>query len=150
MSLDKTKILEFLNKIPFFENFTGPERNVIAGLDTAVMNFQPGDYIVREGDFELAMVILLKGSAIVTKNRKPRSVLAKLKVGDLFGEIAYLNQSARIANVIASGEAYVLKMDAEMIEKFDMLLQKKISDNLMRVLGKKLESMNETLGKYMP
>ena len=59
----------------------------------------------------MAVFILLKGEAIVTRNDLPKVTINTLTMGALFGEVSFLTQTPRTTNIFAKSNAKVLKLD---------------------------------------
>ena len=73
--------------------------------------FKPEQTLIEEGKAGRSLFILANGEASVEQNGKPIGVL---KVGDYFGEIAYIReQAARAATVTTRSEAVVIKIKSE-------------------------------------
>lgn len=72
-----------------------------------------GTAIVREGEEADALYVLASGRARVVKrgDHGEEVSLNTLRPGDTFGEMAFLERTARTATVRASSEATVLKLD---------------------------------------
>ena len=78
--------------------------------------FKPQQTLVEEGKAGRSFFILANGEASVEKDGEPIGVL---KVGDYFGEIAYIREqaAARAATVTARSEAVVIKIKSETLTK---------------------------------
>lgn len=90
--------------------------------------YENGKFIVEEGDSGDSMFILKRGKAKVVAHIMGKAVeLARLKEGDVFGEIAFLTGRPRTASVIAEGEAKIIEITRpileDMIEKNPNLLE---------------------------
>lgn len=111
---------------------------------STVIALQPGDLVIRAGDHENTVFAVLSGLVEV---RAPEHV-AWLAAGDTFGEIGFLNNVARTADVIATapGEALVLSGEA-----FDRLLRQepviaaKVLRNLAGELAARLTATTQRL-----
>jgi|GEM_PF-551124 len=73
-----------------------------------VVAYGDGEVIVREGEEPRWFYIVYQGTAQV---RRGDELLARLKVGDFFGEISLLQSSASTADVIAQGAVRCLQID---------------------------------------
>jgi len=73
---------------------------------------KPERTLIEEGETARSLYILANGEASVEKNGQP---IGLLKVGDYFGEIAYIREqaAARTATVTARSEAMVIKIKSE-------------------------------------
>lgn len=68
------------------------------------IHFQPGDFIIKEGDEGDSFYIIEDGEAIATKTLNPGEAPKEVmhyKVGDYFGERALIKNEPRAANVVA-------------------------------------------------
>lgn len=77
-----------------------------------VRQFPRGAAIVREGQVGADMFILLKGSVSVRVARWVilQKEIARLKPGDLFGEIGFVAEASRTATVVAEEDCEVLRI----------------------------------------
>lgn len=63
--------------------------------------FAAGETVIKEGSGGASFYVIVSGSATVTIGGEPRAIL---QAGDHFGEIALLDEGARIATITASTE----------------------------------------------
>lgn len=91
--------IKFLQKTPLFAQFS--EKELAALFSTAkIREFDAGSTIVREGDpASIGFYLVLEGQVEVRKGQK---TLAKLGVGDYFGEMALLSDAPRSADVLVT------------------------------------------------
>lgn len=119
-------------------------------MDTYVINYPKGSFIITEGQENDSLYILLKGEAYVTKDESPKVKLAVLKPGNVFGEIAFLMHSPpRLSNVITSTDVRVLKMDKTIVVKMGPEMEAKLRDQLLMEIVNKLERMNKALINFV-
>ncbi len=133
--------VKFLRKTPLFAHFS--EKELEALFSTAkVREFDAGSTIVREGDpAGIGFYLVLDGHVEVRKGQK---TLAKLGVGDYFGEMALLSEAPRSADVVA-----VQKTKCLMITRWE--LRSIISSypdvalKMMAELARRLSATNQAL-----
>lgn len=102
-----------LRQIPFLESFS--EEHLNAVLDaSAVLECEPGDAIVTEGADATRIFILLTGELEVVKNGDSLTTLSS--IGDIFGELAALEDETRSASVVAKSKAFCLAVDQKFLE----------------------------------
>jgi serine/threonine-protein kinase len=102
-----------LKDLRFFKAFkSGELREVLDASTTAVI--RAGDVIIREGEMDNSLYILLAGLAEV---RKGRQLITLLEKGDVFGEIGFLYAVKRTASVLATTDVLVLKVNAQLLEQ---------------------------------
>jgi hypothetical protein len=119
LSEEDEKKISIMQSLPFFRPFTEQELFVI--LDTSRwLRCSPGDIVVKEGDTEHSFYIILKGSIRIQKRVGAASMkkpISYLKKGQCFGEMSVLTGQPRSADAVAEEETYVLKIDADTLNK---------------------------------
>lgn len=99
---------EFIEGIPLFKNAS--ERfKVDVALQLELCVATPGDYIFKEDDPASNMYFVISGELEVL-NKNEDQILAKMKSGDFFGEIALVKQIPRSATVRASTYCHLYKL----------------------------------------
>ena len=108
-------------------------------------NFQKGELIFKDGEIGLGVAMIVSGSVHV---KTGGHLLADLKTGDFFGEIALVIDEPRTANVIAAEDtqlAFFLRPDLEeFIEQFPKH-GAIFMFNLSKVLANRLREANAVL-----
>ena len=82
-----------------------------------VIKINEGDQIIRKGDRDNSLYVLLKGLADVHGNKQSSRPVATIGPGDTFGEIGFLTSVPRTANVIARTNSEVLLLSGEFFTK---------------------------------
>lgn len=136
-------ILTFLNSVPFFQVFTEKEKESLAAINNVFIQYNPGDYIIREKEYEEAVYIILKGKVNITKNALPDLVLSQLSAGSVFGEITLIEKRPRSSNAKPIDQVVVMKLDKMTIEKLPLAMQNKLHESFVHILIQRLEDMNE-------
>jgi len=136
-----SEAVKFLKKTPLFAQFS--EKELEALFSTAkVREFGAGSTIVREGDpASIGFYLVLEGQVEVRKGQK---ALAKLGVGDYFGEMALILDAPRSADVIA-----VQKTKCLMITRWELRsIISSYPDVALKMLGelaRRLSATNQAL-----
>ncbi|MCP4951109.1 MAG: MMPL family transporter [Proteobacteria bacterium] len=110
-----------------------------------------GDVIVEEGSQGSEMFIIINGRATVTKGHQTGfETLSELGVGDVIGEIGYLNRGKRrrTASVIASTDIELLRLSSDVTAerlRFYPRIASQFNFNIARILGDRLGTTNELL-----
>ena len=141
-------LLKLLEQVPFFWDFTPDERQIFAENDNFFSTFSDGELVIREGDSDDALFVLISGQLIVKKSLFPDKVLATLEPGAVIGEISFLTRRTRSTNIFALGEEVVaFKIDSHTINKEQLKpdLAGKIKDKLVNILVERLEESNQAL-----
>mgnify|MGYP005644452733 CR=1 FL=1 len=105
--------------------------------------------IITEGESGSALFVVLTGSIRITKStlalvQEPEEVtIAELKAGSIFGEVSLISNRPRNTNALAkSPQVVVMKITTEIIEKFNLVIQKKFQTQLILTLVQRLDDMN--------
>ena len=112
MGLDPSR----LKAIPLFEKFSEDELRQIAPFAEEA-TAEPGNVLVREGDYSYQFVAIEEGAAKVTRDGE---TVAELGPGDFFGEIGLLEKSLRTATVEATAPMKLITLtgwDLARVEK---------------------------------
>jgi CRP-like cAMP-binding protein len=104
VALGKNTKIELLRRVPLFAGCTKKELRELAAR-TDEIDLREGYVLMREGRPGREFVVLVEGTAKVTKDGKK---LAELEAGDWVGEIALLTNVPRTATVTASSPIRVL------------------------------------------
>ncbi|MEO5334466.1 MAG: cyclic nucleotide-binding domain-containing protein [Magnetococcus sp. YQC-5] len=134
--------LEILDKIAFFRGLTDEEKETVGKIQLRIFRYHPGTVIIRKGDREGDLYVILKGTATVVGNRS--APLAILKGGEVFGEVSFLYQGrSRTADVVANGEVIAMRMDQQAFSSLDGPLREKLKDKLIQILIDRLVTTND-------
>ncbi|NDV28839.1 Crp/Fnr family transcriptional regulator [Desulfovibrio sp. JC010] len=109
--------------------------------------FLKGEVLFREGDKGNVAYMIQSGSVNIVKNIKgKRQILATLGPGELFGEMAIISRSERVAGAEAASECTVLVLTARLIL---MLLKKSHPTvfHLTRVLASRLARADRAISE---
>ncbi|NOX98237.1 MAG: cyclic nucleotide-binding domain-containing protein [Verrucomicrobia bacterium] len=110
---DDAAMPDELRQIPFLESFS--EEHLLDVLNaSAIMECEPGDEIVTEGAEATRIFILLSGDLEVYKDGDMLTVMSS--IGDIFGELAVLQDETRSATVMAKTKAFCLAVDQKFLE----------------------------------
>ena len=146
--INAEQFLKLTDNIDFFKEFTREEKSEMATLYCNVLMYRAGNYIIKQGDIDQSLFVLLNGSARVTKrissdtDGPTETLLAKLKSGDLFGEISLMTSRPRATNVVAEGDVIALKFEGKMLDKRNPAIANKVRIRLIEILVKRLEDAN--------
>lgn len=110
-------------------------------------SYHKDDLIFREGDKGNLAYMIQSGSVKIVKNIKGKqSVLATLGPGEIFGEMAIISRSPRVAGAEAGTDCKLMVLTAKLI----LLLLKKSHPtvfHLTRILASRLAASNRTIAE---
>ena len=92
--------IEALQQLPLFADLSKREVERIAKLFKE-RRFGKGETVVQEGSAGAAFFVIEFGEATVSIGGKERS---KLKAGDYFGEVALIDEGARMATITTTAD----------------------------------------------
>jgi CRP-like cAMP-binding protein len=146
-------MIEFLQKVPLFENLSVLEMEKIqkvvrreAHARDTIMFFEgdPGSscYVITRGEVRISKFIPNIGE----------EALAILKPGDYFGEMALIDNFPRSAHAIANTDIEVLVLDKMALDKI-LIMEKDLGYKLLwaftRTLSKRLRETNEKMAGFL-
>jgi cAMP-dependent protein kinase regulator len=110
--LKRETYMGFLKRVPLLQQLTEMELSTLAD-SLAEEKFNDGDIVFRQGDEGDFFYIVKEGTAVcaVKDSNGQSKIVATLRTGDYFGEIALLTAKPRQATVSAEGSLQVLSLD---------------------------------------
>ena len=114
-------------QVPLLQHLSSQERHQVLGFMEAFLRFQPNEMIVKEGaQDDAAMYILISGRAAVTTGEQGEVVLDEVQMGEFFGELSFLTESPRTANVQALEPCIVWRLDHRALATMSCSLREKM------------------------
>jgi CRP-like cAMP-binding protein len=111
----------FVKKVPLFKTMGTNEEfllNVLLALESA--SFAPGEYLLHEGErSDGRMYLIAHGHAEIRKKSsatESHQRVGALRVGSIFGEVALLLDTPRVASVVALGHCHVYTLSRDAFE----------------------------------
>ena len=114
--MEKHPILEFIERLPFFKEFSEDEKSKLVTTSGIFEKFKQGETIISEGDSGSALFVVLTGNIRITKAsiasvkeghislQEPEDItIAELKAGSIFGEISLISDRPRNRVIVKCG-----------------------------------------------
>ncbi len=139
--------IDFLKKINFFHDFDESELRQFLAV-SKWLKVPKGTLIIKENTTEKAFYILVRGEAEVCKTtgKLNKSVtLTTLKSGDCFGEMALVTTIKRTADVKASTDSFILKVEPDIISTSSVFLQLKFYKRFCEIMVSRLDRANKRM-----
>ena len=146
---DSQNNLKLLDGFKIFSGLNDDEKNSLIKLETVVVRYFDGNFLIKQGDSDIRLFILLAGNVNVVKEEDTSKVLAQLKRGDLFGEVSFISLRPRTANVITVGQVIVIRMAGDQLHTLPHVIQNKIQEQLVDLLVKRLDNMNKNILPFL-
>ncbi|WP_319526423.1 HDOD domain-containing protein [uncultured Desulfosarcina sp.] len=148
MTGNPVDVAEIIHRLAFFDTFTADEKRQIASEDARFRMYNPGEMLIRQGSNDQSLFIILSGTVAVTGSAGG-TVLAVLRAGDIFGEMAFLTDTRRTANVVARDAVIALKLDKLLFEQLSAEVREKFKDKIIKKLVTRLETANKELTRLI-
>ena len=139
--IETWQLIEYMNRIDFFDAFSDAEKKEIVASDTPVCVFGKDELIIKEGTDETSFYILLTGSVRAMKNDVSLP-FAEYGPGDSFGEISFLTDVPRTCDILANKVSIAVKIDKKILEDLKIEIREKIKDGIIENLVDRLTNMN--------
>jgi serine/threonine-protein kinase len=145
----KENLIESLkNNYPFFSDFTDAELKHIFKISSKKV-YKKGDVIFKDGTIGNEMYIIISGEITITKKFKKDddTVLNDLKAGDIFGEMAIVDESPRYATATANSDSILIAINEVILRNSEPRLCLKLYKSLSSILSEKLKKSDETINR---
>jgi len=113
---DSEALIERIRSVPLLRPFSEQDIKGLIRLSRMVQ-YEPGDRIIEEGQFDNRIYFLIRGEAGVEKGGEIISVLRR--TGDLFGEMGIIDGSPRSASIVAQTQAVCLVVDISYMDRLE-------------------------------
>jgi CRP-like cAMP-binding protein len=135
--LDLAEETDLLRKIPMFAKMETSRLKLLA-FASEIVSFQHGDIVFNSGDSADYAYVIMDGAVdIITETDSGPVITDTLRQNQLIGELGLLNNTPRIATLIANGDLQAMKITAEMF--FRILRENsEVSLDVIRMLSDKL------------
>jgi predicted RND superfamily exporter protein len=140
---------EVLDKSPLFQGMSNYQMRK-AILISELNEFKEGDLLVKQGTFGRSMYVILAGRVEVVRRRDGRAQrIAVLGAGQVFGEVGYINEIERTADVRALTPVEALRFDYQKLRKdlkFFPHIVANLNFNISCILGERLAGALVAMG----
>ncbi len=138
-----------LRAIPFLSSFTEDQLDDVLN-SSSLIQCDPGDVIIKEGSIDSRFYILLSGELEVRVAGKKVAAIARS--GEVFGELAVVNQDRRLASVISPAKAVCLAVDQKFLQDIrprdeDPAFHASLYEFVARLIARKLDLTSRRLAE---
>lgn len=137
-----TLLVRLFMSVPLFQELS--KENLLELIPLArKVSFEKGDIVFSEGKSGESMYVVVAGQFEVFRvdDDLEKVILATLRPGEHFGEIALLEKVERTATVRATEHSLALRFSREALEQRPSLAMK-LYRNMTRILSKRLRRTN--------
>ena len=138
-----------LRAVPALASFDDDQLDDVLN-SSSLLQCEPGDCIIEEGTIDSRIYVLLSGELEVCVGGK--KVAAITRIGEVFGELALVNQDKRLASVIAPKKAVCLAVDQKFLQDIhpreqDPAFHAALYEFVARLVVRKLEATSKRLAE---
>lgn len=135
--MDLAEETDLLRKIPMFAKMETSKLKLLA-FASEIVSFRDGDIVFNSGDSADYAYVIMDGSVdIITETDSGPVVTGTLAQNQLIGELGLLNNTPRIAKLVANGNLRAMKITADMF--FRILRENsEVALDVIRMLSNKL------------
>jgi CRP/FNR family transcriptional regulator, cyclic AMP receptor protein len=138
-----------LRTVPFLNSFSEEQLDDVL-TSSNLIQAEPGDTIIQEGTIDSRIYVLLSGRLDVKVGAK--IVTSISRAGEVFGELALINQDKRLASVVAGDKSVCLAVDQKFLQDLrpreeDPEFHAALFEFVARLIAKKLVATSERLGQ---
>ncbi|QIF05307.1 cyclic nucleotide-binding domain-containing protein [Roseimicrobium sp. ORNL1] len=107
------QVPDSLRTVPFLESFSDEQLDDVLN-SSSYIHCEPEDVIIQEGAVDSRIYILLNGVVDVRKDGKTLATIKR--PGEVFGELAVVNDDRRSASVVAAKPTVCLAVDQKFLQ----------------------------------
>lgn len=138
-----------LRVVPALASFSDDQLDDVLN-SSSLLQCEPGDCIIQEGSIDSRIYVLLSGELEVRVGGK--KVAAITRIGEVFGELALVNQDKRLASVIAATKSVCLAVDQKFLQDIhpreqDPDFHASLYEFVARLMMRKLEATSKRLAE---
>lgn len=145
----KKSVLESLSECPIFRNISKDDLCTIAEKYTSLSVCEKHEVIFSENNYTRSLVIIIKGSASVTKQSGSSKILMSIiRKGDIFGMATLFYEEENYLTQITALEKVTLAVfSKENVQKI-FSLYPAVSENYITILSEKIHFLNKKISTY--
>ena len=141
-SASKLKLLEIMNRLDFFAEFSNDERRFLLDDKLRLYTCRAGRPVFRQDEMNTDLYLLLSGSARVERDEQE---LGTIRNGEIIGEGSFVTRKPRSASVIAATDCILFKIDNQGLRSIGSALRDKVKDAIIRGMAQRIVYLNERL-----
>ena len=136
---------ELARDLAFFNDFSDAELEEVLEVASWERHL-PGESVISEGAVEESFYVLATGDVDVVVGGR---VVGTLSTGDCIGEIGYLGQMRRSANIVARTDLTTIRIDGALVDWASIPVQMRLNKAFQRTLVERLLRTTMELAKHV-
>jgi|SRR5690554_4501137 len=142
--LSRLKLLEIINRLDFFRQFSLEERRLLLDDRLEVHFCKQNFRVFREGEVDATFYLVLNGRIRIVQQGRNR-ILGVVGAGDFLGEGAFITQAPRSASAVAEEDSLLLRLDINALRSLSSATREKVKDAIIAGMAKRIVQLNERL-----
>jgi len=140
--ISKLKLLEIINRLEFFKQFSLEERRILLEDRLEVYFCKKNFRVFREGEIDATFYLVLSGKINIVQTKKNRT-LGTVGAGAFLGEGAFITQAPRSASAVAIEDALLLRLDVTALRSLTSAIREKLKDAIIAGMAQRIVVLNE-------
>ena len=132
---DQDNIFDKLKKVAFLRSFKKDYLTIVI-TNSKIRQYEAGEMIIPEGSYDKWVYVILFGEVKVMK--KGEEIARMHDTGDIFGELAMINNETRSASVYATQKSYCLAIDISSFNDLEEVDRNAIYSIIYRIFAELL------------
>ena len=143
--MDEKIIFHWLKGVPFFSDFSAEQLQRLAGEKKYILKFSNDQTIIKEGNIDKTLFILLKGRARLTKrtSKNVDATITHLNDGAVCGAMFLISKKERPyqCSLISEGQSTFVGLTHDFFKTLEPGLQMKLKEQLMELVFTRLDNL---------
>jgi|SRR5690554_2361171 len=140
--ISKLKLLEIINRLEFFKQFSLEERRILLEDRLEVYFCKKNFRVFREGEIDATFYLVLSGKINIVQTKKNRT-LGTVVAGAFLGEGVFITQAPRSASAVAIEDALLLRLDITALRSLTPAIREKLKDAIIAGMAQRIVELNE-------
>lgn len=131
-----------VKELELFRDF---EPDALSALldNSSLQDFPKGATIIKEGNYDNRLYVLLKGGVTIVKNGAPVNRLSS--PGEIFGEMCIIDGAPRSADVVTNEDSRCLVTDMSFLDKSDKSFTSRFYHLVAEVMASRLRRSDQNM-----
>ncbi len=151
-NLISEETVKLLKKFQILKDLTLDEIRLLLGTKKGdyqqriakLVQYNPDETVIREGDFDSWIFWIVKGSFAVTKNNI--YIAEFTEAGEVFGEMSCLDIDSRSASVVSTGDSICVSIDMSILDTLkNEAIKNKIKNGIHSLQAQRLSNTTAKL-----
>ena len=142
------KQLEIINRLPFFNEFTLAERQVLLESFSHLYLVQQGKHAFKRFDKDNRLFIILSGELAIFKKAE-LGEFGRVGPGEFIGEGAFICKREHSTSAKALNDSILLTITPEALTRLPSVIREKIKDKIIEGMGQRIAKLNNFIEENM-